>query len=317
MCGYVPAGSIGMAHRTSYRRHLAGAITALIVGAAIATAQPFDQSIRGGIDEAIQALDQSPHTRRMSPQAKKDLVEFTVGNILFVMAHELGHVVIDEMRLPVLGREEDAADTFAILAALHMHTAFSERVLIEAAKGWLLSSYRDRKEGNALAFYDEHSLDLQRAYQVVCLMVGFDPVRFKALATETKLPQERQASCVRDHRNAAWSWDTMLKPYRRSADQPKLTIPVDHKGSDKYALQARILRHMRVLETFAEHAADRFAWTAPFSIEARACGEANARFFFATRTLTLCYELIEEFTNLFVGYSRKLPHFAVDDSQKP
>jgi len=312
-------GSIAMTHRISCRGHLAGAMTAaaLIVSAPTATAQPFDQRIRAGIDEAIRALDQSPQMKRMSAQAKKDLVEFTVGNILFVLAHELGHVVINEMSLPVLGREEDIADSFAILATLHMHTAFTERVLIEAAKGWLLSSYRDKKERNAPAFHDEHSLDLQRAYHVVCLMVGFDPARFKALATEVKLPEERQASCVRDHNNAAWSWDTMLKPHRRSPDQPKLTITVDHKDDGKYAIQARILRHMRVLETVAEHAADRFAWKAPFSIEARACGEANARFFFATRTLTLCYELIQEFTELFLGYSRKLPSFAAEDAKRP
>jgi hypothetical protein len=308
-----------MAFRFAHRRHFAGAVmaAALIAGAPKAAAQQFDQPLRAGIDEAIQALDQSPRTRRLSPQAKKDLVEFTVGNILFVMAHELGHLVISEMGLPVLGKEEDAADSFAILAALHMHTAFSERVLIEAAKGWLLSSYRDKREGNALAFYDEHSLDLQRAYQVVCLMVGFDPARFKTLAAEAKLPQERQASCVRDHRNAAWSWDTMLKPYRRAADQPKLAIAVDHKGDSKYAVQDRMLRHMRVLETFAEHAADRFAWKVPFSIEARGCGEANARFFPATRTLTLCYELIEEFNGLFLGYASRLPHFAAEDAPRP
>jgi hypothetical protein len=122
---------------------------------------------------------------------------------------------------------------------------------------------------------------------------------------------------VRDHRNAAWSWDTMLKPYRRLPDQPKVSITVEHKEDGKYAFQARILRHMRVLETFAEHAADRFTWKAPFSIEARACGEANARFFFETRTLTLCYELIQEFTELFLGYSRKLPNIAIDEAKNP
>jgi hypothetical protein len=309
-----------MTQRIWYPRQLAGAIAVagLMVSAPIAAAQsPSGQRTLGGIDEAIQALDQSPQVRSMSRQARKELVEFAVGNTLFVLAHELGHLVIEEMGLPVLGREEDAAESFAILAMLHMHVTFSERVLIEAAKGWLLSSYRDRKERNALAFHDEHSLDLQRAYQVVCLMVGFDPVRFKALAAETRLPEERQASCVRDHRNAAWSWDTMLKPYRRSADQPTIAIAVEHKDDGKYAVPARILRHMRVLETVAEHAADRIAWKAPFTIEARACGEANARYFLATRTVTLCYELVQEFTELFLGYSRKLPNFPAEGAKRP
>ena len=50
--------------------------------------------------------------------------------MLFVVAHEMGHAVISELKLPVLGREEDAADTFAIIAALTgVANDFSYRVL--------------------------------------------------------------------------------------------------------------------------------------------------------------------------------------------
>ena len=133
-----------------------------------------------------------PRLKKLSPQTKKQLVEFVVGNTLFVMAHELGHGLINEMNMPVLGREEDAADSFAVVTALKMSSGFSERVLIEAAKGWVLASKRDKKQGNALAFYDEHGLDLQRAYNVVCFMVGSDPEKYKTLAADTKLPEERQ-----------------------------------------------------------------------------------------------------------------------------
>ena len=33
-----------------------------------------------------------------------------------------------------------------------------------------------------LAYYDEHGLDWQRAYQIVCLMVGSNPDQFGQLA---------------------------------------------------------------------------------------------------------------------------------------
>jgi hypothetical protein len=42
-------------------------------------------------------------------------VELVFGNVLFVAAHELGHALVSEMTLPMLGREEVAADLFAIL----------------------------------------------------------------------------------------------------------------------------------------------------------------------------------------------------------
>src|SRR4051794_34922630 len=106
-----------MAHRISFRGSLTGAMTvaALIVNVPTATAQLTEQQSRfvAGIDEAVKALDSVPRLKKLSPQEKKQLVEFVVGNTLFVMAHEMGHGLINEMSMPVLGREEDAADSFA------------------------------------------------------------------------------------------------------------------------------------------------------------------------------------------------------------
>src|SRR6188474_353814 len=114
---------------SSYRRHLTGAMTvaALIVSVPTATAQLTQQQSQtiSGINQAVKALDSSPRLKNMSPQAKRQLVEFVVGNTLFVMAHEMGHGLINEMNIPVLGREEDAADSFAIVAALKMGPTFS------------------------------------------------------------------------------------------------------------------------------------------------------------------------------------------------
>ena len=140
-----------MTYRISYRRHLTGAMTvaALIVNVPTATAQLTQQQsqIASGIDEAVKALDSVPRLKKLSPQKKKQLVEFVIGNTLFVMAHELGHGLINEMNLPVLGREEDAADSFAVVTALKMGSWFSERVLLEAAKGLVLAVNATRSKG--------------------------------------------------------------------------------------------------------------------------------------------------------------------------
>jgi hypothetical protein len=42
------------------------------------------------------------------------------------------------MGLPVLGREEDAADSYAITALIKVATDASHDVLIQATKGWFL-----------------------------------------------------------------------------------------------------------------------------------------------------------------------------------
>jgi hypothetical protein len=301
-----------------YRGYLAGALTtaALIATMTAASAQPTQQAqqaqqpqqqsrLVSGIDEAVKALDSVPRLKKLSPEAKRSLVEFVLGNTLFVLAHEMGHGLINEMNMPVLGREEDAADSFAITTALKIGTVVSERVLIEAAKGLVLSAKRDKKQGNALAFYDEHGLDPQRAYNVVCYMVGSNPEKYKQLATDTKLPDERQKSCLYDYKNAAWSWDEMLKKHLRAADQPKVEITITYEDTKKYAVQEQILRHMGLFEVFAAHLADRYAWPKPFKMEARSCGEPNARW--GQRVLTLCYELAGEFIELYERYSKALP----------
>jgi hypothetical protein len=300
-----------MTLRISYRRHLIGAMTvaALIVSAPMAIAQPSERQarFRAGIEEAVKALDNVPKLKKMSPEAKRQLVEFVLGNTLFVMAHEMGHALMYEMNMPVLGREEDAADSFAVVTALQIGTGFSERVLLEAAKGWVLSAKRDKKQGNALAFYDEHGLDLQRSYNVVCLMIGSDPEKYKTLAADTKLPEERQTSCVRDYKTTTWSWEEMLKPHIRAADKPKVTIDVKYEDDKKYAVQAKILRDMGLLDALAAHAADRYVWPKPFSMVAKSCGDPNATWNIGTKTLTLCYELANEFIELYAGYSKALP----------
>jgi hypothetical protein len=178
-------------------------------------AQPSKFQAR--IDAAALALREGdPRFRGLSPEFVQGLVEFVSGNLLFVLLHEMAHATITQMGLPVLGKVEDAADTYATLRLLRIGSDFSHRVLITAAKGWFLAERRDQRTGDKVAFYDDHGLNQQRAYQIVCLMVGSDDEKFKDLANESKLPEERQGSCAGDYSNASYSWDLLLKPHRRS-----------------------------------------------------------------------------------------------------
>jgi hypothetical protein len=52
-----------------------------------------------------------------------------------VVLHEKAHASITQMGLPVLGKMEDAADTFAALRLIRVGSDFRHRVLTNAAKG--------------------------------------------------------------------------------------------------------------------------------------------------------------------------------------
>jgi hypothetical protein len=245
----------------------------------------------------------STAARSLPGIGSRALADFVSGNLLFVLCHEIAHAAITQMGLPVLGREEDAADSFATLRMIRLGSDFSHRVLADAAEGWFLSNRRDQQTGNKIDYYDEHGIDLQRAYQIVCFMVGSDKHQFKDLAGETRLPEARQDSCAGDYSNASYSWDLVLKPHLRAPDQPKTPIEVAY-GEAKGRLErsARAARSNLLLETVAQHVADEFVWPAPFTLEMQTCGFPNARWDLSTHKLTLCYELAADFEELYRAF---------------
>jgi len=278
----------------------------IFIDLAEAWAQPTAADFQGfktRIDEAVRGLGNNSQLKRIPPDRREQLAEFVSGNMLFVLLHELGHATIGELDLPVLGKEEDAADAFASLTLIHIKSEFSEHVLAEAAKGWFMADRRDQKEGEPVEYYDEHGLNQQRAFQIVCYMVGADPIRFKDLAAETKLPKDRQQSCSEDYRKAAKSWGVLLQPHVRAADQPKTKIDVAYgDGKGKLEIAAQMGRSIRLLDGVAAQSSELVLWPAPFSLEMQTCGFSNAKWEQAIHKLTLCYELAEDFAVLYRDY---------------
>jgi len=103
------------------------------------TAQSDSEQFQARIDAAALALRDQPRFKGLSIKYRRELAEFVAGNMLFVLLHEMGHAAMTQMRLPVLGRIEDAADSFAALRLMKVGSEFTDRVLAEAARGWFLA----------------------------------------------------------------------------------------------------------------------------------------------------------------------------------
>ena len=88
----------------------------------------------------------------------------------FVLFHEIGHALVDEWNVPVLGREEDAVDAFSTI----FMTEFVPNGGQIALWGADFFDYLGRHEGTfgQNDFADEHSLDPQRAYSIACWVYG-------------------------------------------------------------------------------------------------------------------------------------------------
>ena len=290
-----------------------GAVLSLpLFGIGVTLAQPAPSSspsFQSRLEAAARALQNNPRLKNLSEQQRIARVEFVVGNTLVLLLHEMGHVHISEMHLPTLGREEDAADTFAALRLLQIGTDFSRRSLADAAKGWFLDGRRDQDTGEKPPFYDEHNLSQQRAYQIVCLMVGSDPVKFKGLADETKMPEARQKTCKRDYTKATAAWDLVLEPYRRAPGQQGVAqIKVVYgDGKGRFDGLAQLFRSIQFLETVARRSEADYVWPTPFTLEMQTCGHPGAVWDDETRTITMCYKFAFDFAELYRSYVEPRP----------
>ena len=125
---------------------LLAAVPQMLASRACAGTPASKHELERRVAEAARMLASRPRLKGMSQAQREKHVEFVVGNLLFVLGHETGHAVIRELGVPVVGREEDAADIFSTLMALMCEEGFGDRVLANAALGWFLSDRRDRRD---------------------------------------------------------------------------------------------------------------------------------------------------------------------------
>ena len=127
-----------------------------------------------------------------------------------MLFHELGHALVDQWGIPVLGREEDAVDAFSTIFMTEI-VKKGEFALAGADFFYYLASSGHLKE---VDFADEHSLDKQRAYSIACWVYGSNPQQFTSL--KKVLPAERRVRCPDEYRRLKKAWFRLLKPHLRA-----------------------------------------------------------------------------------------------------
>jgi hypothetical protein len=141
---------------------------------------------------------------------KTKLDEAVKGATASTFFHELGHALIDVLKLPATGKEEDAADQLSTLVLIN-RTEGGEEMALNGALSFKL--YAELDKGVRKIYWDEHSLDEQRFYDSLCLIYGHDPVKYDYLVKDGTLPEERAGMCTEDNKKLAWSWHQLLLPH--------------------------------------------------------------------------------------------------------
>ena len=131
-----------------------------------------------------------------TPSSQDDpAIRFMLANTMWTLVHEMGHALIAELDVPLLGKEEDAADRIATIALLHgsadhdIPNRIDEiEFIVAAAQAWRVEWELERLDQVTAPYWDSHALDIQRFYNIVCLLYGSDPDKYAGLAEQLALP---------------------------------------------------------------------------------------------------------------------------------
>jgi len=132
------------------------------------------------------------------------------GGVVFVLLHETSHAIFDLLKVPILGREEDAADQVAAMTLLRAGEGVARRVLSGAA--WMYLHDSKGRMPDDSDFADVHGLDAQRFYNVLCMAHGSNPDSFKGMVEKGYLPKDRAETCADEFRQVAYAVKQLINP---------------------------------------------------------------------------------------------------------
>ena len=143
--------------------------------------------------------------------------EIFTGQLLFAVAHEFGHAVFDIYNLPVLGRQEDAADQFATHFLLHFGGTLAQRLIWGAAYSYndYVKNLKDKPRVTLpiAAFSSDHGSPQQRFFNLVCIAYGYDANIFAAVVEKGYLPDPRAKVCKYEYSNLSYAISKLVGPH--------------------------------------------------------------------------------------------------------
>lgn len=173
-------------------------------------------------------------------------------------------------------------------------------------KLWDLTTKGVGGQATKLPFWDEHGLDAKRFTNIMCLLYGSDPPRFKDIVQQLGMPEDRRDRCVADYPARDEAWSRLLAPHvaPETGAPPgsgKLTVQYGAAGSAFSQAVAADLQRLQVFEKLAEAIGTYLVLPNDIRIVHRDCGEPNAFWSPDDRSITMCYELVALMRELFTA----------------
>ena len=233
---------------------------------------------------------------------------FILSNTEFTLLHEIAHVLIWELKPPVFGREEDAADTIAVMAQMMLPVKAGENSEIEklqaVADGWKLEWQLVQEEEIDNAYWDLHSLEIQRYYNIACLVYGEDPQNRADIVKAANLPTDRAESCHEEYALAKRAMDWLLTKLSpgpagmEKTERGKTTVEYATNTTLEGEKIDKWLRDSGIAEHLAEAMTRRFDLPRDIVISFESCPFPNAAWNAELAKIQFCHSLLNRFLYL-------------------
>ncbi len=238
--------------------------------------------------------------------------EFVIANTLWTLLHETAHMLISELNIAVFGHEEDAADQIATITLLHATTDLGVpesipevNAVIAAAQALRIEWELGERNHVQAAYWDNHALDIQRFYNMMCLLYGSDPDKYEEVEKQLGLPYQRAFSCADyEHEQARRAVYRIIEVYGRLYDSDntrgKVRVIYEKPLSEKHRRIRAIVKKAGVAKLVARHLERLVALPNDINIVFVAClGKETAFWQRDRKEVVMCYDLLERFEYLY------------------
>jgi hypothetical protein len=140
-------------------------------------------------------------------------IDTVVGPFLDTCLHEFAHALFDMLKLPILGREEDAADQVAAYVYLQLGFVESYRLITGTAYAYLAEAQNAGRPPSETELAGAHSTPTQRAYNALCIAYGADAKLFGSFLSKGYLPKKRARSCAQEYEQVQDAYEALVGPH--------------------------------------------------------------------------------------------------------
>lgn len=261
--------------------------------------------------EPVEEVPPYPAQAQLTADLKKQADFLSRGAMMSIFFHETGHMLITELNLPAVGPEEDVVDEFATFFLTDLEKAAPDKlkplyanVVVAGALFWKLSA--EQSDIRKYPFYDEHSPDAKRFFNILCIATGADPLRFIPMAVKNGVPENRLVSCAGEYQKKHAAWERLIEPHTKSwfgrtfHTGGRMTLQIGPVGKAEWLPFELTWRQGGFFQQMLDGLSDTFDLPEDIPVIVKTCnGTVNAFWSPDEKTITVCHEMFDAVNTLF------------------